>query len=212
MILSNRDIIEGIEKGYFDINPLAGKDPTKAPFNTSAVDLRLGAQIQIPKKAPAAIDLRANQIAPFLAKISDSCTITQEQPYTLKSSSFVLCQTIERVDFTLPAGKFRYCARVEGRSSLARCGVLVHFTAPTIHAGWAGRITLEIANLGPVNFLLYPEMFICQLIIEQVLTPPFSAPNQFKNQINPVGEVPTLEATQNKETARPKRSGTKRQN
>lgn len=189
MILSNRDIVEGIGKGFFAIEPLAGNDPTKEPFNTSAVDLRLGPQIQIPKKAPAAIDLRKEPIAPFLAKISDSCTLTQEQPFTLTPGRFVLGQTIERVDFTLPAGGFRYSARVEGRSSLARCGILVHFTAPTIHAGWAGRITLEIANLGPVNFLLYPEMSICQLIIEQVLTPPFNAPNQFKNQINPAGEV-----------------------
>jgi dCTP deaminase len=189
MILSNRDIIDNIGKGIFNIDPLAGKDPTKAPFNTSAVDLRLNRQIQIPQKNPVALDLRKQGIASFLAKNSNSLIISNEQPYTLAPSGFVLAQTLEKVDFSLVAGNFCFSARVEGKSSLARCGILVHFTAPTIHAGWCGPITLEIANLGPMDFLLYPGMFICQLIIEQVLTPPFEAPNQFKNQINPAGEV-----------------------
>jgi len=190
MILSNRDIIECVDKGVFDIDPLAGKDPTKAPFNTSAVDLRLSNQIQVPQNNPAALDLRKPGIAAFLAKISKKIIITDDQAHTLKPRDFVLGQTLEKVNFSLPAGNFCYSARVEGKSSLARCGILVHFTAPTIHAGWSGPITLEIANLGPMDFLLYPGMYICQLIIEQVLHPPVEAPNQFKGQTNPAGEVP----------------------
>jgi dCTP deaminase len=190
MILSNRDIIECLDQGLFNIDPLAGKDPTKAPFNTSAVDLRLANQIQIPQGNPVALDLRKQGIAAFLAKISQKITITEDQPYTLKPTDFVLAQTLEKVDFSRAAGNLCFSARVEGKSSLARCGILVHFTAPTIHAGWSGPITLEIANLGKMNFLLYPGMYICQLIVEQVLHPPVEAPNQFKGQINPVGEVP----------------------
>lgn len=65
-------------------------------------------------------------------------------------------------------------ARIEGKSSFARCGLLVHFTAPTVHAGWKGRLTLEIKNLGSNPVTLYQGMPICQLILEEVLGIPFS--------------------------------------
>ncbi|HWY76967.1 MAG TPA: hypothetical protein VN281_15195, partial [Verrucomicrobiae bacterium] len=84
-------------------------------------------------------------------------------------------------------GKSCLSARVEGKSSLARCGVIVHFTAPTIHAGFEGTITLEMINLGPLNFLLYPDIYICQLIIEEVKGIPTETPNQFKGQNHPAG-------------------------
>ncbi len=78
-------------------------------------------------------------------------------------------------------------ARVEGRSSFARCGLLVHFTAPTIHAGFNGRITLELINLGSIPILLYPEAYICQLIIEQVVGTPLKNDSQFQGQTKPSG-------------------------
>ncbi len=187
VILSNREILSGIAAGRFNISPLAGHDPTISPFNTSAVDLRLNTQIQVPKRHPAALDLRQPGIAEFLSRISETLTITDEQAFTLTPGKFVLAQTVERVDFPLTSDALCYSGRVEGRSSLARCGILVHFTAPTIHAGFKGPITLEIANLGPLNFLLYPRMFICQLIIEEVKGIPVEAPNQFKGQTTPAG-------------------------
>jgi dCTP deaminase len=59
--------------------------------------------------------------------------------------------------------------------------------APTIHAGFYGPITLELINFGVHNFLLYPEMFICQLIIEEIKGCPVQTPNQFRGQQNPAG-------------------------
>ena len=73
---------------------------------------------------------------------------------------------------------------------MTRCGILIHFTAPTIHAGFEGTITLEIINLGPIEFLLYPDMRICQLIIEEVKGIPTDAPNQFRGQKDAVGVLP----------------------
>ena len=100
----------------------------------------------------------------------------------------ILAQTFENVNFPLNSeGEVTYSARVEGKSSLARCGILIHFTAPTIHAGFSGPITLEIINLGPFTFLLSPGMYICQLIIEEVKGTPLSAPNQFSGQSTPAG-------------------------
>jgi dCTP deaminase len=94
---------------------------------------------------------------------------------------------MESVDFPLNNSGECFSARVEGRSSLARCGIPVHFTAPTIHAGFAGTITLEMINLGAHDFLLIPSMFVCQLVIEEVKGCPVNAPNQFRGQTNPAG-------------------------
>jgi dCTP deaminase len=135
------------------------------------------------------LDLRKNGIAKLLSQNSKSVTITEAQPYSLTHGQFVLGKTYESVSFPLSGNDFCYSARVEGRSSIARCGVLVHFTAPTIHAGFEGTITLEILNLGPADFLLYPGLKICQLIIEQVKGIPTDAPNQFKGQTKAAGVI-----------------------
>jgi dCTP deaminase len=189
MILSNVQIVQGLRSGAFTIRHLAGSDPSEKPFNTSAVDLRLSDEIRVPRvKYPVQLDLRKPHIAQFLENSSEKFTITEQQGFVLKPHEFVLANTIEVVDF--PIGRERcYSARVEGKSSLARCGILIHFTAPTIHAGFNGTITLEMINLGPHEFLLYPGMYVCQLIIEEVLGNPADAPNQFAGQSKPAGVV-----------------------
>ena len=190
MILSNVEILKGIRDKQFSISKLAGLDPAKSPFNTSAVDLTLSSEIVIPKfEVPIQLDLRKPGIAKLLAQNSTSVIITECQPYALKHGLLVLGKTNESVSFPLTAGAGCYSARVEGRSSIARCGILVHFTAPTIHAGFEATITLEIINLGYADFLLYPGLKICQLIIEEVKGIPAEAPNQFKGQQDAVGVV-----------------------
>ena len=94
----------------------------------------------------------------------------------------VLGKTLEKV--TLPIIDDGTClaARVEGKSSYSRCGLLVHFTAPTIHSGFSGTITLELINLGTIPILLHPEIPICQLIIEQVDGVPIRRDSQFQGQ------------------------------
>jgi dCTP deaminase len=77
----------------------------------------------------------------------------------------------------------RLGARVEGKSSLARIGLSIHVTAPTIHAGFEGRIRLEIMNHGILPIRLKPEMRICQLILEQTVgTPDKGYQGQFRGQ------------------------------
>ncbi|MGH6829266.1 MAG: dCTP deaminase [Rhizomicrobium sp.] len=94
--------------------------------------------------------------------------------YTLGPRAFLLGWTKERV--TLPV-RSRLAARVEGKSSLARLGIGIHITAPTIHAGFGDRapdpIQLEIFNFGPHDIILDAGMKICQLIIEQTLRDAF---------------------------------------
>jgi dCTP deaminase len=190
MVLSNIQIVDALNRGFFSIDNLAGSDPQEKPFNTSAVDLQLGDEIVIPRVAdhPVQLDLRKPNIAAFWAANSEKRKLYSDQPFALKPNQFVLANTREKVSFPLDKEKC-YSARVEGKSSLARCGMLIHFTAPTIHAGFSGPITLEMINLGPMEFLLYPSMFICQLIIEEVSGSPLEAPNQFKGQKNVVGQT-----------------------
>lgn len=187
MILSNVEILDCIRKERFSIHNLAGQDPQKPPFNTSAVDLRLSDEIMVPQGGAFQIDLSGGGIAKLLQQNSNRHNITPAQPFSLKPNQLVLARTIEVVDFPILDADICYSARVEGKSSLARCGILVHFTAPTIHAGFSGTITLEIINLGPQAFLLTQNMFVCQLIIEEVRGRPADAPNQFSGQNTAVG-------------------------
>lgn len=192
MILSNVEILNCLNAGLFSIKGIAGLDPTKPPFNTSAVDLRLGDEIFEPNQTPtpSQLDLTNPGIAQHLAKNGTRCKITQSQPYSLSPNKLILAKTIEAVDFPLlNSSSICYSARVEGKSSLARCGILVHFTAPTIHAGFRGTITLEIINLGIHKFLLTPGMYVCQLIIEEVKGVPLGAPSQFHGQSTAVGNA-----------------------
>jgi len=77
----------------------------------------------------------------------------------------------------------RVAARVEGKSSLARLGIGIHITAPTIHAGFSGPIQLEICNHGFLRVRLIPGMPVCQLIFEQTLgTPEKGYKGQFLGQ------------------------------
>jgi len=92
MILSNVEIVRCIDEGLFSIEPIDGMDPTKRPFNTSAVDLRLGNEITVPEKgAPAQLDLsHQGNIAKYWAAHSKNFTITKEQPYSLEHGQFIL--------------------------------------------------------------------------------------------------------------------------
>jgi len=191
VVLSNVDIVKALKSGLFEIEGLEYSEPSEKPFNTSAVDLRLGSEVTIPHSdVPVHLAMgKGKPIANLWATHSKQIIITDDQPYVLKPHQFVLANTVEKVSFPLRPEAQCYSARVEGKSSLARCGLLIHFTAPTIHCGYYGPITLEMINLGPMEFLLFPQMYICQLIVEEVSGCPADAPNQFKGQTNPAGQV-----------------------
>ena len=195
MILSNTEIFKALDDGRLIIDPApAPRRPTDdpdsdCPFNTSSVDLRLGSEVAFFKEGLAInIDLRRGKFAALFGPNSVSREISDDQPYALHPGKLVLANTIERIGLPIREGEDRtLAARVEGRSSFARCGLLVHFTAPTIHAGFNGHITLEIINLGPIPIMLYPNTYICQLIIEEVAGHPLPNDSQFQDQQRPGG-------------------------
>ena len=198
MILSNSAILEALDDGRLVIEP----EPERlanagSPFGTSAIDLRLGPVIARPRHAPHAVmDLgRAGSVTDTLAAVTDEFEMGNGG-YVLEPGpeNLLLAHTLEVVSLPLPEhldpeadGKPVLAARVEGKSSRARFGLLVHFTAPTIHAGWAGRITLEMMCLGRYPLRLYPGLPICQLILEEVRGRPTAVASQFQGQRRPTG-------------------------
>ena len=84
----------------------------------------------------------------------------------------------------------KLAARVEGRSSLARLGLAVHLTAPTIHAGWDGQIALEMINFGPFTLQFVPNKTRrCQIIFERLQSDPTGGIRiTFQGQTKPSGE------------------------
>jgi dCTP deaminase len=191
MILSNVEIQNAIDEGRLIITP----DPQPrspeypdCPYDSTAVDLHLGNALAMPQPGPYTFDLRRGRggIAGFLAKNSKKTTIPEEG-YALKQGQFTLGATVERITLPLISEGKSLAARIEGKSSLARCGLLVHFTAPTVHAGYDGTLTLEMINLGVVDISLFPGMPIAQLILEAVVGDPQAHPSQFQGQTTPAG-------------------------
>jgi dCTP deaminase len=197
MILSNVSLHEALDAGRLVIEPEPQPrhkvGSAACPYQTSSVDLRLGTEIAYFKdNLPVNIDLREGSFADLFGRNSETCQITQDQPFALKPGKLVLGKTLEKVTLSLPLDedKLPYlAARVEGKSSYARCGLLVHFTAPTIHAGFSGTITLELINLGPFTISLYPNAPICQLIVEEVHGIPFKNESSFQGQSRAGGNV-----------------------
>lgn len=199
MILSNVAIYEALDQGRIVLTPepsprfyAVGED---SPYSTHSVDVRLGKHISFPKKGSYTFDLHQSggDFSRSLADMSRQAEIP-ECGYILDPNTFLLAQTIERLELPIdvPANRtLKRCvaARFEGKSSRARCGLLVHFTAPTIHPGFKGPITLEVINLGPVKFVLREGMAIGQLIFEEVDGLPHHKDSQFQNQNRPEGRL-----------------------
>ena len=166
-------------------------NPISCPYQTTSVDLRLGEEIAYFKDGLAMnIDLRLGNFSDLFGPNSISRQISAQQPFSLFPGKMVLGKTLERISLPFPQEAAQNClaARVEGKSSYARCGLIVHFTAPTIHAGFNGTITLELINLGPLPVSLYPGAPICQLIVEEVAGLPFRNESQFQHQSRAGGQ------------------------
>ena len=166
MILSNNDIQTEISRGGLKFEP----DIELGQMSPSSVDLRLGDTFTVPR-APRpgvsiSIDPLMTSTEDALRDHSDIVKIGRGEKFNLEPGAFVLGYTLERVEMS------NYlAARIEGRSSIARLGISVHQTAPTVQAGFSGRLRLEIANLGPYTIPLEAGMPFCQLIVERLSSP-----------------------------------------
>jgi dCTP deaminase len=198
MILSNVELHRALDSGRLIISPeprprvFDPKDPRQyCPFGTHAVDLTLGSEITEPLPGTYAFDLmQPFSLSPFLARNSKRIHLGEGTSYILERHTFILGGTREIVGLPIAHpenSETCLAARIEGKSSRARVGLLIHFTAPTVHPGWEGSLTLEMINLGPSSIILRPGMPIAQLIVEEVKGIPHLNPSQFQGQTTPEG-------------------------
>ncbi len=194
MILSNVELFSALDEGRLIIRPEpAPRLPTigqaHSPYDTHSVDLSLGDEITVPKEGQITYDLtQPGSIADTIRQHSQTLKISDLQPFCLEPHRFILARTHEHIELPiLRARPTCLAARIEGKSSRARFGILIHFTAPTVHPGFKGTLTLEMINLGPASFMLRPGMAIAQLIVEEVKGCPIENPSQFQGQRNAAG-------------------------
>lgn len=158
MILTDREIQSSILAGQIDIDP---RPPVEA-YSSTSLDLTLAEPADIWKQLggqpirPASKGYSFNELKHRKDRVS-------LRNFEFKPGMFLLAWTKETVFLKNTS---RFAARVEGKSGLARLGLGVHLTAPTIHAGFKGPIQLEMYNAGPNDIILDEGMAICQLIFE----------------------------------------------
>jgi dCTP deaminase len=157
VILSDRDIRAEIEAGRIAIDPFLPD-----AVQPASVDLHLGNRFRVFRNSrTAVIDPREEQPEP-----TELVEIVGDDPFILHPGEFVLGATYERVG--LPDD---LVARLEGRSSLGRLGLLIHSTAGYVDPGWEGTLTLELSTVANLPIKLYDGMKIGQISFERLSSP-----------------------------------------
>lgn len=171
MILSDRDIRKALARGRINITP---KPNLAAQLGSCSVDLRLGRKFRIFDHSKYAyIDPKNAALA---ANMMKDVSVKLNEPFMLQPGDFVLATTMESL--SLPDDLL---ARLEGRSSLGRLGIVVHSTASVFDPGWRGVIVMELGNLGRMPVALYPGMRICALTFEELSSPSLVPYNKKKS-------------------------------
>ncbi len=157
MLLSDRDIRAEVESGRVRLEPF---DPSMV--QPSSVDVRLDRFFRVFENH------RYPHIDPAVeqAELTREVDAADDEPFILHPGEFVLGSTYETV--TLPDD---VAARVEGKSSLGRLGLLTHATAGFIDPGFSGHVTLELSNVATLPIKLYPGMKVGQLCFFRLSSP-----------------------------------------
>ncbi|HEY9458712.1 MAG TPA: dCTP deaminase [Gaiella sp.] len=157
MVLSDQAIRRLIESGRIRIDPY---DPTL--MQPSSLDVRVDRLFRVFRNSRYPyIDVKAEQ-----EELTELVEVDGTEPFILHPGEFVLGSTLERVG--LPDD---LVARLEGKSSLGRLGLLIHSTAGFIDPGFDGHVTLELSNVANLPITIYPEMKIGQLSFVQMSEP-----------------------------------------
>jgi len=186
MYLSDRDLRRAVESGRLIVAPPPGE------YDTTSIDLHLDrveeARIwdveafrtdQLAAGLPARLrvgGLKIRELSKAYGKPVPSDPAPGNLVYRdgdaviVRPGGFFLWQTRETVG--TPESDSELICFIDGRSSSARVGLTVHMTAPTIHAGWWGQITFEIANLGPFEIALAEGDAISQIVVATISSPP----------------------------------------
>ncbi len=156
MVLSDRTIKDELEQGRIIIEPL-----DLSCIQPASVDLHLDRRLLVFRNTRHPfIDVRKE-----MQGLTDVEEIPGDDPFILHPGEFVLGSTLESV--ALPED---IVARLEGKSSLGRLGLLIHSTAGYVDPGWKGHLTLELSNVANLPITLYFGMKIGQISFLRLTT------------------------------------------
>src|SRR5512140_3323471 len=157
MVLSDATIARYLAEGKVEIDPY-----DVSLLQPSSVDVRVDRFFRVfhNNRYPY-IDVKVEQ-----AELTELVEVDGEHPFVLHPGEFVLGSTLERI--RLPND---LVARLEGKSSLGRLGLLIHSTAGFIDPGWDGHVTLELSNVANLPITIYRGMKIGQVSFMQLSEP-----------------------------------------
>ena len=157
MLLSDRDIRARVDMGDIELDPF-----TPEMIQPASIDVRLDRFFRVfNDRQYTYVDPAENQ-----GELTEQFSVSQGEPWILHPGEFVLGSTLERVHISS-----QIAARLEGKSSLGRLGILTHSTAGFIDPGFNGYITLELSNVSPLPVKLWPGMKIGQICFFELSSP-----------------------------------------
>jgi len=185
MYLSDRDLLWALEQGNLIVEPKPEKiDPTSIDLHLDHVDqakvwdvAQYNRDRVVDGNEPNELRIGKFKYKEFAPKYlkppsldAGKAVFRRGDQIVVKPGGFLLWQTKEWVG--TPEEGATLIAFIDGKSTRARTGLLVHLTAPTIHASWAGNVTLEIANLGPFHFVLEEGDAMAQIVVATISSTP----------------------------------------
>jgi dCTP deaminase len=166
MRLSDGDIESALESGHIKLTP----QPNSKAISGISVDLRLANHFRVfSNNSVPFLDLSGEreQLNKEIDQVMGKEIIIEgDDAFFIHPGELVLGSTLESVE--IPDDLVGW---LDGRSSLARLGLMVHVTAGRIDPGWKGQVVLEFYNLGKMPLALKPEMIICALSFETLSSP-----------------------------------------
>src|SRR5262245_47474499 len=157
MILSDVSLREAIADGRIGIDPF-----DEDLIQPSSIDVRVDSLFRVFRNHTApVVDVKRD-----MRDLTELVEIPGDGVFLLHPGEFALGSTRER--FRVPDD---LVARIEGKSSLGRLGLLIHSTAGFVDPGWNGHITLELANVASLPITIYPGMKIGQISFMSMTTP-----------------------------------------
>ncbi|MFN0091842.1 MAG: dCTP deaminase [Acidimicrobiales bacterium] len=179
MVLSDGTLRRFIAEGRLGLAPF---DPDLV--QPGSVDVRLDRRFRVFRNSHTAVCIDPYDLADDL---TEQVTVAEGEAFILHPGEFALGSTLEVV--RLPAD---VVARVEGKSSLGRLGILIHASAGWLDAGFEGAVTLELSNVSPLPVKLWPGMRIGQfsfMLLDRPAERPYGHPtlgSKYQHQEGPV--------------------------
>ena len=188
-VLSDRTIREELASGRIVIEPF-----DEGALQPASVDLRLNSSFRLFRVTSRPyIDVREP-----VDDLTELVEIAPDEPFVIQPGTFFLGSTVETI--SLPDD---IVARVDGKSSLGRLGLLVHATAGYVDPGWSGRLTLELSNQSQMPIALYYGMRVAQISFLRLSSPvdrPYGSPelgSKYQGQTGPTASRISREFTEN---------------